>query len=120
MIVINFARFCVYSGSVCLYLNIGCTKIKGRKDLQKVLAQIHDIPEDEMCLDLKITENACNNIDKKDAFSLSRKYMEQNPDPCWEYIVIILCEDFEYFTLAYQVLKKYNVPEFFYTEYCKE
>ena len=91
-----------------------------RKHLEKVLKEVGGVNPDKMCLDLKIKSGTCNTIDKKDMFTLSRKYMEQNPDQCWENIIMILCEDFDQPTLAETVCVKYGVPKHAYSKYCEE
>ena len=103
-----------------LNLLVDCTKITGRKELEKVLEEISDTHPDKICSDLKIKSGTCNTIERKDMFTLSRKYMEQNPDPCWEDIIKILCEDFYQLALAKRVLTKYRVPVHVYSLYCQE
>ena len=69
-----------------------------------------------ICSDLDIS--TCNNMDRKDVFTLSQKYMKQHPEPCWENIIKMLCDDFEHYTLARTVKDKYGVPEQVYKEHC--
>ncbi len=124
-----FSVFVIYQ---CLVLNlefrdggtpppitIGCTAIKSHKDLQNVLKKVSGVDTDRMCVDLKIATGTCNTLEKKNVFTLSREFMEQDPDHhCWEFIIQVLCEDFEKSALARKVQRKYNVSEDIYKHFC--
>ena len=96
-----------------------CTTIKNAKRLEYVLKEVSGVPGDRMCSDLDITRGTCNSMGRKDVFTLSQKYMEQHPEPCWENIIQVLCNDFDHHKLAKDVKDKYGVPEQVYKEYCK-
>ena len=95
-----------------------CTTIESAKKLENILKELSAVPYDKMCRDLDITSATCNSMNRKDAFTLSQKYMEHHPEPCWENIIIVLCEDFEHYTLARTVKDKHGVPEQVYKEHC--
>ena len=97
-----------------------CTTIKNAKKLENVLKEVSGVLGDRMCSDLGITPATCNSIGIKDAFTLSQKYMEQHPEPCWENIIQVLCDDFDHYKQAKDVKDKYGVPEQVYKEHCEK
>ncbi len=101
-------------------VSVGCTPIKNYKELQNVLKEVSGVDLNRMCMDLKIATGTCNTMESMSVFSLSREFMEQDPDyHCWEFIIQVLCEDFEKFTLASTVQYAYKIPPQVYRKYCK-
>ena len=105
---------------ISIYFCIGCTPIKCNEDLNKVLEKVPVtiVSREEMCAHLNFKPGTCVKIKEKTSFTLSLKYMEQHPNPCWEHIVKVFCEEFYMHKVAYDFCKKYGVPDSTYSKYC--
>lgn len=75
------------------------------KTLEKVLDEISDCTYYNICKDLGILSGTCNELNNKgiSTFKIAEKYLAQNPNSCWEKIIIHLREDFKEYTLAQKV-----------------
>ena len=73
----------------CLIYCVGCTPIKSSADLKQVLKKVPVtiISPEELCAHLNFKTGTCVRRKEKTSSSLSQKYMEQHPNPCWEHIV---------------------------------
>ena len=100
---------------------VGCTPIKSSADLKQVLKKVPVtvISPEELCAHLDFKAGTCVRMKEKTSSSLSQKYMEQHPNPCWEHIVKVFCEEFYMHKIAYNVCKKYGVPDAVYSKYCE-
>ena len=110
----------IYSTDTCTAKSdcTDCTTIESAKKLENVLKEVSTVPYDKMCRDLNITSATCNGMETKNPFILSQKYLEQHPEPCWENVIKMLCNDFEHYKLAKGVKDEYGVPEQVYKEHC--
>ena len=101
-----------------LYLSDSpCVEIDGYQKLQKVLEHVNE-PLDKLCRDLRIKISVCNRLDqnrKLSAHNLAFEYMNQNPHPCWENIVKLLCKDLYYARLANDVATDHGIE---FSKYC--
>lgn len=98
---------------------VACTEIRTFKDLEYVLGEVSGVSAAKKCDYLGLKKVTCNGLDPRDPnFNLAKDYMKQNPEPCWENIIQILCEFFNDARLAKEVHKKYRVPKSIYTKYC--
>ena len=98
-----------------------CTEIKEQRHLERELGQVSDVALKKMCANLDIKRITCNTLSPSGNpnFELAKAYMKQNPEPCWENIIRVFCEDFDDRTLAKKVQEKYKIPKHIYLYYCR-